>query len=351
MSPGSTNLTIAHSPNWVTDTNRGPLVSVITWLLIVAVTLSWSVSYSATSENERDLQTDDDQVFAIGQTIATTLTPGAGLGKPISTLTDSQLCHLLIGRSAATLIVVWSFASIFVVAFQCPLPEAWATLGDRCIDYLSFWTFYHIFNILTDLILIVLPFIILGRLQMRARRKTFTLLCFSSRIFVIAATMVQLCQAQRKLLGTTDMTFDMWQVALCGEIVQALSIITACVPYLKPFVEALETGMIRAETGHRSDMDGFSSCGRNKKSPSLTNNSNSNPSNSVQKHPLKPLPRKTVYPYGAKVEGQSAMVSSEGRQTDADAESQSSQSRIIKMTVGWTVTDEQLPSKGQNNRE
>ena len=34
---------------------------------------------------------------------------------------------------------------------------------------------------------------------------------------------------------------------MCNQLVQNLGIITACVPYIKPFLESLESGMIRTD--------------------------------------------------------------------------------------------------------
>jgi hypothetical protein len=40
----------------------------------------------------------------------------------------------------------------------------------------------------------------------------------------------------------------MW---ICTQLVQALAIITACVPYLKPFMDSLESGGFRADDQKR----------------------------------------------------------------------------------------------------
>ena len=50
---------------------------------------------------------------------------------------------------------------------------------------------------------------------------------------------------------SADRTFARWPVAVCSQFVQALSIMTACVPYLKPFFASLESGMIRTDDAKR----------------------------------------------------------------------------------------------------
>ena len=56
---------------------------------------------------------------------------------------------------------------------------------------------------------------------------------------------------RNRIAGSEDHTFAAWPVVICSQFVQALSIITACIPYLKPFFASLETGMIRADDSQR----------------------------------------------------------------------------------------------------
>ena len=56
---------------------------------------------------------------------------------------------------------------------------------------------------------------------------------------------------RNRIAGSEDHTFAAWPVVMCSQLVQALSIITACIPYLKPFFASLETGMIRTDDSQR----------------------------------------------------------------------------------------------------
>lgn len=44
-----------------------------------------------------------------------------------------------------------------------------------------------------------------------------------------------------------DPTFDLWPVAICTQTVLCLSILSACVLYLRPFFETLESGWMRVD--------------------------------------------------------------------------------------------------------
>lgn len=72
------------------------------------------------------------------------------------------------------------------------------------------------------------------RLQKIARSN-----CFSTIAAVIFQTIVS-----NQRLNSSDATFDFWLIAISMSVSECLAIVTACVPYLKPFMDSLESGMI-----------------------------------------------------------------------------------------------------------
>lgn len=77
---------------------------------------------------------------------------------------------------------LWILSSLFVVGFQCKVPHTWDVINGSCINLVGFWTYFDVMNILTDLALIILPFIICSRLQIAFNRKVTILACFALRI-------------------------------------------------------------------------------------------------------------------------------------------------------------------------
>ncbi len=67
---------------------------------------------------------------------------------------------------------------------------------------------------------------------------------------VIGAVIVQLVLLSN-LTKSNDITFDSWRYYLATQVVQNLSVITACVPYIKNFFLGLESGMIRIDDEER----------------------------------------------------------------------------------------------------
>lgn len=297
----------------------------------------------------------------------------ASLSLYFDSLTPIRL-QKTINLALGGVIGLWGLSSLFVVAFQCKVPTTWDIINGKYIDTYAFWTYFGIVNILTDVGLIFLPFMILNNLQVETKKKSIILICFASRILsvpvfpppllppsltnplpppsTIAATIAQLYFLHRDISHSTDLPYDLWMPTIMTQTVQALSIITACIPYLKPFLEALETGMIRAGGGAQKfgGPAGGSPAGG---SPTAYT---STPSSS-RFHKLAFLKRGQPSrqsggvrmddlggAFGAAVAGEGQMqattVSANRRGVDSDAESQNSQSNIIKKTVDWTLTDE-----------
>ncbi|KAL8730062.1 MAG: hypothetical protein Q9181_004793 [Wetmoreana brouardii] len=378
------NLTTTDPPLWDTPENHGPLVSVLTWFLVITSFLAVTARVATRYAVIRQLRADDATIMAamllsIGESITTSLQASNGLGKHIGSISPHKVAHfqkslyaagfLYIGtvslvklsiclllnnltpvqvhqtfiRVLGAFTVLWMISSFFVIGFRCHLASAWQTLENRCIDITAFWAYYHIVNILTDLTLIGLPWVIVSNLQVEARRKAIIIGCFAARILVVAITILQIYYLLNQSTRSRDITFDLWRVVLLGEVVLALSLLTACIPYLKPLMQALEIGMIRAGGGAASDGHAFG-YGHRSTSHSRKYGALSRLSNKPSRAQLSGVRMDSLGFAGEKDDQyakQTATVSAGGHaRADSDEYSQTSQSRIIRKTVGWSVTEE-----------
>ncbi|OKL57707.1 hypothetical protein UA08_06899 [Talaromyces atroroseus] len=146
--------------------------------------------------------------------------------------------------------VLWATASILVVIFECHVPYVWNFLGDQCINQTVFWNFTNAVNILLDISLILVPIIYMWQVQVSFRRKAVVIGCFATRVFNIAAIAWQIVELNRAS-NASNTTYALWSVATAMSLTQCLSIVTACIPYLKPFYQSLESGMIRSDDMRR----------------------------------------------------------------------------------------------------
>ena len=154
------------------------------------------------------------------------------------------------------------------------------------------------------------------------------------------AAILQLVYAQKTYMSK-DLTSKIWKEALCGQVVQNLSVITCCVPYLKPFYLGLESGLIRTDDLRRHGHVGAYGYGTHKSEQGTAKN-----------HPFTPIGVKDRYNI-SKEEGSFKVapiklqnlttVTGDMKPADWDARSQetvNSNAHIIKQTTEWTVDRE-----------
>lgn len=238
-------------------------------------------------------------------------------------------------------LVLWAAVAILTAAVQCHIPHVWHILGNQCFDRYSFWTYFGVSSIISDTVLILIPIVIFSNVQIDRRRKVAVCSCFASRILVIIATGLQLGFSGRAH-GSTDITLDLWLPALCTQFVQNLSIVTACVPYLKPFYLGLESGMIRTDDLRRHGLIGTYGYGHDN---SANFSGKRGPQNAVDSakstnsHELRGLDVQTsAGNTQPNLNNLAFFESSRGvHHADWDQESQTSHSRIIKQTKTWGV--------------
>lgn len=141
----------------------------------------------------------------------------------------------------------------------------------------------------------------------------------------------------RQTVHSTNITADTWPVAISTQLAQCFSIVTACSPQFKPFMDSLRsTGMrIDGMTRYGTSQKGYGSQSASRM-PTLRSRSR----RLSEAHELVPLP--------AKDHQHQATVTTAGAGHDWDAESQTSQSRIIREVRTWTVTEAPRSSGGDS---
>ena len=148
---------------------------------------------------------------------------------------------------------------------------------------------------------------------------------------VIGAVVAQIIFSNRAV-STNDKSFDLWPAVLCTQIVQALSITTACILYLRPFLKSLESGLIRSDDLRRSGMEGVYGYGASKITKKGSN------SISLGSHKRAVIPSSIPLRPLQDVENTTTVRSGDSQWEDCQSES--SQTRIIKCTTSWAVARE-----------
>lgn len=141
----------------------------------------------------------------------------------------------------------------------------------------------------------------------------------------------------------------MWKPTLAMQVVQSLSIVTACIPVLKPFLDSLESGQLRADdlrrkqkigpNGYNSDRaaqygyksgSGQNSRGQNSKRLGSVEALTSALSGRGQEHELADLSKPSVLTTAT-------ATATHEQNTSWDGQSRTSQKGLIQQTKTWEV--------------
>lgn len=172
-----------------------------------------------------------------------------------------------------SVVVLMMLSFEFATAFQCASPR-WAILSSKCFNQTPFWQAFGAFDIAIDAFIVAFPIYIVSTLQMGLKFKFVVAGVFVTRIAAIAASICRIVYLTRSGGNLQFDIYSFWIYILNTEIEQGLSVITACVPFLKPFFESLETGMLAPSHGLTTIGGGSGSgSGNRSKKSQLSNNS------------------------------------------------------------------------------
>ncbi|KAG9562314.1 CFEM domain-containing protein, partial [Aureobasidium melanogenum] len=168
-----------------------------------------------------------------------------------------QIIYVVIG-----ICITYGFSFVLATTFQCsPVPYSWKQLDDNykgsCNNiHIQGWM-SAIFNIVIDLIILVLPLKELFALQTSLRKKLMVMVMFSLGIFVTFVSVVRL----RSLIvfaNSQNITWDYNDAAWWSTVEIHVGIICACLPSVRALFVSLgasSLGTTRANsrpTGHQA---------------------------------------------------------------------------------------------------
>lgn len=257
-----------------------------------------------------------------------------------------------IARGLEIFISTWAIVGAFGMAFACQLPYPWDYLDRKCFNRVNIPPIVRSFSLTATECMVELSWgdqYCFGcryfcsvnysrypdsdqypkegypgecfRIQTAVSFSQFKSCNVVDAIIpsVIAAIISQLVFLNRTA-HSSDSTFDTAPATIALELTQALSIITACAPQLKPFLDSLQStgmrlnGITRGTNSYKTSASG-----------SYARTGRSAGGNAQKTQPI-PL-----------LDGNHTMVLTANR--DCDVDSQSSQAQIIRETRTWTVTE------------
>ncbi|PYH32213.1 uncharacterized protein BO87DRAFT_460861 [Aspergillus neoniger CBS 115656] len=160
--------------------------------------------------------------------------------------------HKRISFWTSILVGIWTVPVFFTLALQCGVPNPWDFSDGHCVDSFAFWTGISPIDIITELVICILPIYIVKPVQVVSGKKVTVVVAFFIRIFVIITTVIRLILMRHSQSSPfTDMNDAAFATTITTECVLCVSIMTACIPCLKPFLDAFDSGMLNVSLHKR----------------------------------------------------------------------------------------------------
>jgi hypothetical protein len=154
---------------------------------------------------------------------------------------------LLVNRVLMAVIGTWAISGFFAVAFQCDLPSPWQASDHACTSIRGIYIYNGVMNILTDLVICVLPVAMMWNVHTNTAKKVQVCALFGARILVPAVTIPALTTSNNYFSHIyTDPTWYGVVPAILAQISLNLSVLTACIPGLKSILDNLLSGTANA---------------------------------------------------------------------------------------------------------
>ncbi|KAJ5484877.1 hypothetical protein N7539_004865 [Penicillium diatomitis] len=146
-------------------------------------------------------------------------------------------------KSLMAVIVAWTIGSVLALSFRCSMPTPWRwDQPESCGNQTALFTVIGVFNILTDIVLVVLPCLLLRNVQLTQLKRFRIMSLLASRLLVCVATGLQI-KYTVKMLESPDKPWENTNSTIWDQAMMNLSIITTALPSLGRLVIELQPGV------------------------------------------------------------------------------------------------------------
>ncbi|KAJ5645232.1 hypothetical protein N7507_011243 [Penicillium longicatenatum] len=142
----------------------------------------------------------------------------------------------------AGIVVAWSIFAVSSIAFQCGLPDPWLYSPKQCAGDGVFFYLIAVFNVLTEIIIVVLPFMMMRNVQMNWHKRVKILCSFSSRLSIVGLGIAHLALTP-SFVHSTDVSWDIVDWETVSQAMMLTTVVIACVPTLYHIFAGLHSGL------------------------------------------------------------------------------------------------------------
>ncbi|KAJ5514832.1 hypothetical protein N7463_004384 [Penicillium fimorum] len=146
----------------------------------------------------------------------------------------------------AGVVVAWALFAVLSIAFQCKLPQLWLYSPERCVGEGVLFYPIGVINILTEIVIVVLPFIMMRHVQMAKDKRVKILCSFSLRLSIVGLGIAHIALLP-SFVHSTDVSWDITIWEMIGQAMMLTAIIVACVPTLYHIFAGLHSGLMTTQ--------------------------------------------------------------------------------------------------------
>ncbi|CAG7955379.1 unnamed protein product [Penicillium salamii] len=140
-----------------------------------------------------------------------------------------------LGKIVASVVIIWTLVALLGTAFQCGVPRGWDFWNGKCINMEAWHYFVCLSNMATEALILTQAFFLNHGIHASLKKRLLFAGIFLPRILII----VQL-PLVHPASSSHDPSYDICDISVVEEVVQCLSIVTACWGQLKPFLTWLK---------------------------------------------------------------------------------------------------------------
>ena len=156
--------------------------------------------------------------------------------------TTIHICYGLIAG-----ITAWTIATTIALALQCNPPRPWdyiETAKHTCnVNIPALYASIGAIDILTDLAIVLMPVVIVWNVQISLHQRFTVIGVFACRLAVCVCSALRLSSLPA-YFHSADKSWEAVTPQTWTQVVQCLSIITACIPCLRSFLASLQSGFM-----------------------------------------------------------------------------------------------------------
>ena len=110
----------------------------------------------------------------------------------------------------------------------------------------AFWIVFCIIDMTTDVSIVMLSVNLVAYSKIKLSKKIAIVGCFAPRLLVIGASLARLVYLY-PITPHDSPAFELWIPTICGQVQVCLSIVTACIPFMRPLFVAKESNIWKGD--------------------------------------------------------------------------------------------------------